>query len=386
MLTNSIDIVEDWLGDSFSAKTIELVVNAPDEQLPDLGFALAQSYYGWDDQWRAKPDQRPELLFVGDEYDSADPERARWVSRVKTASLLFDNIAFEDPLSSELYPLIEASNLGIGFEAEDMRGRLRRGLSSLLEVHPLTQSGAVALVPRSFLGVLPDVQDLARKEYSGPTWDENADERLVQGHAALLSALCGTFELSPIAGNEGASMIIGESFERFRRRIATINLEFEKAVNRYSIPNVSRLPISEIAGLRDNSEAFAAFRDQIRAALRQAHAADATIGGDRFGPVFLEELGRQRDRVRAELTSSDVLNSLIIPGSVTVGIGALSLYLDPSLYEDRDKLAIAIAGMGAPGITWIVTLLTKRLSKKHREATLLAEIYGSLLETPQPCD
>lgn len=386
MLTNSIDVIENWLGDSFSAKTVELIVNAPDEQLPDLGFALAQSYYGWDDQWRAKPDQRPELLFVGDVYDSEDSERARWVSRVKTASLLFDNIAFEDPLSSELYPLIEASNLGIGFEAEDMRGRLRRGLSSLLEVRPLTQSGAVALVPRSFLGVLPNVQDLARKEYSGPTSEENAEERIVQGHAALLSALCGTFELSPIAGNEGASMIIGESFERFRRHVATINLEFEKAVNRYSIPNVSRLPISEITGLRANSEAFAAFRDQIRAALRQAHAADAAVGGgDRFGPVFLEELGRQRDRVRAELASSDALNSLIIPGSVTVGIGALSLYLDPSLYEDRDKLAIAIAGMAAPGITWIATLLTKRLRKKHREATLLAEIYGSLLESPKPC-
>ena len=383
MQENSIDVIERWLGDDFSLAAMDKIAQAPPEQVGHLVEQLAESYYGWDDRWRTSQEGRPDFLYVGDHYASDDARKAAWLSRVKTASLVFENAAFEDPLATELFSPIVTGMVGLPQDVEQLREMLRRGMAALLDLQSLASSRAISLVPQVQLTELQDVQQVARKEMEG--FQGSPEERMLQGWVAAHSALCAIFELVPVAGNEAVQSILADCFERFRLGMNNEQIEFANSFNRLSIPNLSRLPAQEIVALRADSEAFAALRRQFREAVRAARTADADlVGEDRFGSLWVEELKEQQRKVEKELSGSDTIRPLIASGVWAIDFGALNLYLDPTILENRARLITALGGMAAPGVTWMATQLLRRFSQKQRSGRLVAEIYTSLLELGPP--
>lgn len=380
MIKNSISVIQEWMGDEFADKTLGVLEKLPDEQLCDLLEKLADNYNSWEDELRKNRPKDLDLLHYGKRFRNDSYGQQELEKQAKLCSLCYTNVAFADPLAQSLHPTIELGQV-IPVDFVQARKAMNEGVETLLMLAPLDKIGAITLIPETFLSVQKNVQGLARQELGDtPMYIDLGDGTVdpSPGQLAALSALLTIFELSPVASTPYAKSLLDKCVKDFQSKLSANDFEFENVLSRFEIPNISKVPTSEIVSLRKNSEAFYKCRKTIQDALSTAHLRADAINGKIMSENFEEFFKQQIMEAGNELSKSVTLQDLIIPGGVGLGVGSLSLYLDSSIISDPNKLAIALTGAASPGLVWLITALKKRMSSKHRSDQYLGEIYSYL--------
>ena len=391
MRKNSIDILENWLGDELGAKTSDIVSGMPDNQLTDLWTELATGYRDWDDAWAVERSdgEQEYLLFSG--RIRPDFSSDAWLNTLKTSALCFDELSFPDPLAEKLYVVTELSELmhhaGTGDEGvvpkEELQQPLHDGIEILAKVRPLVNEGAIRLVPQTFLEMHADVQRAAQVELRGVhRYIEKGDGTIdtARSELALLGGLCARFNFAPIAGTHDAHTIIGQSMTQFRRNLPPEQCRFESVLNSFRLPNVDNVPLTDILNLRRNSEAIQRARRGLDFAMMNAKQSVAQLrygeSEETFDRAFVDELERL---IINEFQSSSVLKDRIIPFTVGVGVGLAHIALDTEILENLDELIAHFLGVGGIGMTWLLTSLFERLRRKQGGENHVAQLYGNLI-------
>ena len=376
MVRNSIDVVEAWLGQEIDSETSNILSKVPDEQLTDLWSELADSYYGWDDAWLAEAREEPALLHFGGREDH-DTGSEGWLNAIKSASLCFDGLIFSDPLAERLQAAVEVGGF-LGGASHDTAVRdLTRGIEELVTIRPLVRSGAIRIAPRVFLGLLPDVQELARTQLgqgAGHLEREDGSIDTAPAEFAVLSALCAKLDLEPIAGTQDGLRILQHGTERFAEVLEDETLRFGSGLKSLSIPNVNRVPLEEIVRLRANSEAFDRLRRELRRAKRIAEV--SLTANESFEQLFAEELQEVEARLMEEMGNSDVLRDFVVPFGAGLGMGMFALSFGR---VDAAAVAGALAMAAVPGVAWIANMLIQALRTNRGGARQIIRLYGHLI-------
>ena len=385
MPKDSVDVLEDWFGEEIDSGTPSVLARMPDDQLNDLCLRLADSYHGWDDAWLEESRDEPALLYFGGrEEDPCGSEG--WINAIKSASLCFDGMIFRDPLAEHLFGVTEVGAMLGKMSKNAVMQPLTHGVKELVKISPLVRSGAIRIAPRTFLGCLRDVQDLARAQLGGGTGRiERADGVIDTGPAefAVLSGLCTKFGFSPIAGTSDGYNLLSSGIKRFRKVLQVGQLEFESVLNARRMPNVDSLPLNDIVALRANSEAINTAREGLRRALRNSQERVDQLEGhanDRsFQQAFAEELGEVEVRLSEELGKSNALKDLVVPLGASVGMGMFALWLGPSMANHPEELRVALTTASAPGVAWIANTLIRLAQGRNRGKHQVVQLYGHLI-------
>ena len=376
MVRNSIDVVEQWFGQEIHGALPTVITKMPDNQLTELWSELADSYYAWDGAWLAEAQEGPSLLhFAGREEHETGSEG--WLNAIKSASLYFDGLIFRDPLAERLHSVTEVAGLLGEASRETVVRDLVGGIRELETIRPLVRTGAIRIAPRTFLGLLPDVQELARMHLGEKPAHFEREDGFVDtepAEFASVSALCAKFGFEPIAGSKDGLRILQNGIKRFPEVAEKQGLGVRDGFKSLSIPNVNRVPLEEIIRLRANSDGFARVRREIKRAMRVAEASLAH--NEPFEIAFAEELRDVQERLAEEIGRSKALQELVVPLGASVGMGMFGL-LFGSLEPDR--VAAALASSAAPGVAWIANMLLAALSAKGRGEREIVRLYGHLI-------
>ena len=385
MPKDSVDVLEEWLGEEIDSETPSVLARTPDDQLNDLWLRLADSYYGWDEAWLAESREGPALLYFGGREEAPCGSEG-WINAIKSASLCFDGMIFRDPLAEHLFGVTEAGATLGEISKDAVMQPLTHGVKELVKIRPLVRTGAIRIAPRTFLGCLRDVQHLARAQLGGGTGHIEREDGVIDtapAEFAVLSGLCTKFGFAPVAGTSDGYNLLSSGIKRFRKELQVDQLEFESVLNAHRIPNVDRLPLEDIMALRANSEAINTAREGLRKALSnsqermdqlEGHANDAS-----FQQAFDEELRQVEVRLSEELGKSNALKDLVVPLGASVGMGTFALWLGPSMASDPEGLRVALTTASAPGVAWIAhTLIRLAQARKHGKHHVF-QLYGHLI-------
>lgn len=384
-MKDSIALINEWDEAPSSDDWVERLPNLGDEQLQSLLQHLADGYWAWEDDWAKKKEPNLDFLVFGHPVGESEKARARWTTQAKSTALCFDNASVSDPLAAKLWPQITLAQMGIGsFDA--IRKTLRERLPQILSVKPLLDSQDLKLMPDVFLSDTEHVQKVARLEIFGESQYIDIGDGMITsspGHTALLSALCAEFDVSPIATTKYYQKILYNGIESFRSNVDLKKLELEDAICSFDLPNLSQLPAHEISVLRRNSDALENIRTDLTSIYATARARAGTLENlstrDLFEEAFVDGLRKRQERLQSELSKSDVLQSFVVPGAVSIGIGLVSYMFDHTVISDPEKIVQLLTGVAGPGATWLLYTLLKRLETDRRTHSAMDHFYGHLI-------
>lgn len=384
--TNSLEVIQNYEGEELTAKVVERLANVPAKRLVGLFQELKSLYDGWLDheRWlRTDDDVRDVYLCIPEWTPGWSWQRT--LDHAKNATLFFPCASVPDPIASRNLPPI---SLAEGFDLLDdqtvadfidpRRGDFRESLVHLLELAPLIKGGDLLLFPVTFALETPELERAVADEMNqltrdriagyGPGVDERDIERIKRfGHA------CAACRYHPIAGSDFTKRVLDKEYEN-AAGVANVNHTVNAALLRYDLPGASKIPVADLVRLRRDDEAFAIWRSNFGAVVRQA-VAEASDDQGKFEVELRQAAGERLEpavkAMEAQTKNSPFWSAAIAP-AVTL-LGGVATWMTTTSFP----LTIAFGTVGAAA-GWAAESLRRRLSRPNCSATVMRQFYGAV--------
>jgi len=376
---NSLSIVERFLGEKLTAESLETLLDLPIEQLANLLDHLYEGYHNQLDIQDTMTVRSAAL--IGNLIDPAlDAEG--YLNSVKRAAIFLDGVNVNDPLDGTIWPVCSQAVLTGGYSESllfDTKRKLEKPFKSLTEISELVRQGGISISPRIFANDRPEIQDIAQNELGdelpllhlpdGTVSDEPSEY-------ATSSAYCSYYGYRPVATTPRMMHRLKGGVDLLVTELGARKATVEVALSKYSIPNLSNLPIEELVAFQSGSSTFLECRRILEKAVADSYGRSESVGlpgGVVFRQEFAESLEEAVARLSEEVKKTTAFNQWVPPTLTTVAVSAIQL-------NGLGDLSTAIASCAAPGAAWLVSRLAARSSRESQEAKALTGFFGYLLK------
>ena len=395
---NIIELTEDYLGDELTpgVATRFTEPDVPLEQLMRYLEKAAPYYYDW-----LENEEKQAASGTGAIYHPLDPylpEEAldETIARYKALLLYFPAVTIEDPVAKAIWPactMAEVMRVTDGEpyipftdETENkLRRDLREAFKLLATFRPLIESGDITLVPSTFALMYTVVQEAARNDLQA-IGEENLitlyghkDPGLV-GAVKVWCKLCEMCEYTPVAGRDWVSKILTVEYQQATRhlqRVAGIDTRVTQDLWQYRLPGVEQAPVNEIITLRRNHDAFAEWRNVLSTLLEQVRKETPAPDPAQFEAEFKRtaeaQLTPKLQAIRSSIGQSQILSKMLVPGLVTLGGGVITFIIN------QQQFTTAAVSSALTSVSWLSDKLIKRYNRDGRQAGILRDFYGYLI-------
>lgn len=348
----SLEVCEQFFGESLTDEHVSALETAPEEQLVELFSRLNDGWVAWFDRRFDKnlaPDQH---YFLGETLNEVEPIP---LEKYKQLALYFPSIATPDPLEAPLWSHVQMARLLGEVMTNDLRADMVQGLKRLVQIAPLVNSGAVDLVPAVQVRLSEGVQDIARQWLEGDAPPMEA--------FALAMGVCSMAAYWPVASNSKLWDLLRSGAQTLSDELGLCNVSVAQAVAEFDVPSVSRLTVAQLIELRANEAAFADFRGAFGVAIREALDQSRVHGVSYGREVLLERLTPHQDRCNRSAKNTGIYDGMLLPAGAAFAVGGLSWLF--STGDDQltkfENLSKVLINVGAPGAAWLLMGRLQRL-------------------------
>jgi hypothetical protein len=443
---NTIDIVEEYFGDTLTEETTERISAAPPDQLVPLVEKLDAHYEDWFSGHA--PDEQGATEKDGDSYfyclEPFPPENdgRALAGRYKKFLLYFPRFAVPDPLADIFYsPLVAASVLGAFHWDDRLQDDFCDAIRLLAEIAPAVKRRDLMLVPNPYLLFRESIQKAAtselddlrdgqhaksysrsieaaalnqdtiasyerylaqlKAESSGRTARPSeyltsarkvvAEAReknslagaiswIVAEHIKLAGHICAGFDYTAVAGDAATyaalmqECMLADNLTRSTKKDQRIATELV----RYDIPGIGNVDLRTILKIRQNEDAFEAFRKDFGSLIDQVHQEQPSDQKE-FEKEFrqaADDILRPRIAEVNKTLSVSLLEKSLVPAALSVGAGWVA---HAFLHVPQFPLTAAAAAIVSP-VNWVTLKLNNRWNRGGRKAAVLRDAYSMLLE------
>lgn len=392
---NTIEVVQNFLGDSLTVSSAQSLAEIPLEQLMLLFEELAPLYYDWlENEEKRREDETVEIYHCLDPYPKKLPWRDK-IDRYKGLLLYFPRITIPDPVGEMIWPMVtvaffkrEMGELPVVTipNEEEFRSDLKAALSLLAELSPLVNTQEITLIPSTFALDYEVVQNSARKEMNVLSKKELASYRSTKheiGAVKVWGRICAMCDLTPVAGKSWVHQILEAEYQLSRRKLkhaAGVKTRMAQNLLQQKVPGVSQASLRDIISLRRSEEAFRDFSKSFSEVLDRVHR-ESPVDETQFKVEFREAvetlLTPRIEDINTKIKASPVLTTIFISAALILGGGVITYMLTHTW-----PLGTGVSASLIP-VSWIVDKIHKRFNKVGRKGALLRQFYGYLIESSQ---
>ena len=389
---NIIQLTEDYFCDELTPETATRLTE-PDVPLDHLAAYLGKAgryYYDWlENEEKKATSAKRQIYHPLDPYPRGEA-LDETIARYKALHLYFPDVTLADPVAKAIWPACTASQIDpvLTFTDEtetDLRRDIREAFKLLSAFKPLIQSGDVTLVPSTFALDYTVVQDAARNDLKALK-QENLLNLYGEQDSGMIGAVkvwckvCEMCEYTPVAARDWVSKILAVEYQQAvqrLQRVAGIDARVAQDLWQYRLPGVQQAPVNEIINLRRNHDAFAEWRNVLSGLLEQVRKETPAPDPAQFEAEFKRaaeaQLTPKLQAIRSSVGQSQVLSKMLVPGSLTLGGGVITYVITQQPFT-----AAAVSSALAP-VSWILDRMIKRFNREGRQAGILRDFYGYLI-------
>jgi hypothetical protein len=388
-MTNTIELVEEFLGDKLTVSSAQSLASMPTSKLAQLFERLAPSYYDWlENESKRRESEAIEIYHLLDPY----PRRLPWqkqLEKCKGLALYFPRFTLPDPIASTIWPLVTWSlvlqRLGEKPEVRvtnKLRLNLEYGLSLLAELSPLINTDEVRLIPSAFALDYNVVQVSTQNELDALSEEELASRyrvinRLDLGTVKQWGRICAMADLTPVAAKGWVNDVLKVEYETACfQRTPQIQTRMAENLLNYQMPGISKISLREIIALRQKEDAFYQFRRSFAEVLDIVHK-ESPPDQAQFEIEFREAaetvLRPRIEDIEKRLRGSSALAGILKPTGLLIGGGIITFLITGTL-----PISVPV-GTGLVTVSWVAERIYRRFSKSGRSARLVRQFYGYLI-------
>lgn len=203
---------------------------------------------------------------------------------------------------------------------------------------------------------------------------------IVAEHIKLAGQICARFDYTAVAGDSATYAALAQDYAfvdnlalpaKKAQRIAT-------ELIRYDIPGIGNADLGNILEIRQNEDAFEAFRRDFGTLIdraHQEHPSDQEEFDREFRQAADDILRPRIDEVNKTLSVSAV-EKLLVPAALSVGAGwAAHAFLGVPQFPATAEAAAILSPLN-----WVMLKLNSRWTRGGRKAVVLRDAYSMLLE------
>jgi hypothetical protein len=410
MPMNSIEIIQNYIGEELTSEWAHRLADAPFDHIQILLFEKLYNFYI---DWLESEEQRRSEEEVN-EIDTfhcidpyPDPINLAWhqqLDHYKKFLLYFPHFTIPDPLAHIIWPIAQIALVTQQFGSrysipneDEFRSNIKEVFLLLSELAPFVSKGDIFLIPSPFVldyevvqrGANQEMQSLTKAYYkrfykiaADYKTDKGGTESVV-GDVKVWGQVCSMLDLTPVAGNGLVYEILKQEYQL--KKASVRSHQVSQILMQYDVPGVSKASLSEIIALRKNEDAFHEWNSSFGRILEEAHKKAQNFHDDerQFNVELLQaaeaELRKCKEDLQAEVRGSSALDKILIPGALAIGVGSVVAWATHS--PEHGVAASAGAKTALNTASWVATKLKKRYDKSGQKARLLCEFYGYLLES-----
>jgi hypothetical protein len=386
---NTIQVIENYIGDVLTPKSVRRITEAPLEQIIPLIEKLDRYYEAWFEQEQADRTSSDETstteYFYALELSEPRGRGQAWTSHYKKFLLYFPTLAAPDPLAGVIYtPLVMALALqqpgaptSVQWTAQNQND-FNDAVRTLAEIAPAVRGQDLRLVPDWYLFFRESVQAAARREIealnqsaAGDTYlcaIEKAARQVISGSqpevpdfrgiarkvadfVKVRGQFCSLFAYTPVAGDPMTYAALQQEYSSLAYATTRSN-EVSQVLARFEIPGVDKMDVKTVLRVRRDDSTFAAFRRDFSQLIEKVYhqtPRDQATFNIEFKEAADDLLTRRIEEIKKACSASP-FEKILVPGAASIGAGAVAV---ASMHAAFPPTAIAAAALAPFG--WLAT-------------------------------